>query len=56
MSTNDSAVEIATDALGMAVALMDKAGAKMDAGFAKIELDGAPANAVPLQVCKNEPK
>lgn len=49
-TASDKPMEIKTKVLGMAVALTDQAGAKLDAGFAKLEIDSAPSISVPLQV------
>lgn len=51
MSPSDPPIAISTASLGMSIAVVDQAGAKMNAGFAKIELEGTPTSALPLQVC-----
>ena len=50
MTPSDPPIAISTPSLGMSIAVVDQAGAKMNAGFAKIEVEGAPASALPLKV------
>lgn len=52
-STNSRPMEIVTEMLGMAVALTNQSGAKLDAGFAQVQIESTLDAAIALQVCES---